>query len=113
MRSRNGQGGRLRDLLQVITRHSTREDDDPSARGDLDGTQCPVAGRTQGGLDAFGQPVVFQPLCRSRTLAWVASSSPLGCSRVGRITGVADWTMAGTPYAVEKKLREARNTIQV
>ena len=66
MRSRNSQGGRLRDLLQVITGDSTPEDDDPSVDGDPDGAQCPVAGRTQGAFDSFGQAVVFQALRKER-----------------------------------------------
>ena len=66
MRSRNSQGGRLRDLFQVIAGDSTPEDDDPSVDGDLDGAQCPVAGRTQGAFDSFGQAVVFQALRQER-----------------------------------------------
>jgi hypothetical protein len=54
MRSRNSQDGRLRDLLQVITGDATPEDDDPRVDRDLDGAQCPVAGRTQCAFDVFG-----------------------------------------------------------
>ena len=104
MRSRNSQGGRLRDLLQVITGDSTREGSTTRALdGDPDDAQCPVAGRTQGAFDSFGQAVVFQALRRSGTVASGASFSSLGCSPVGRIRGVADWTMDGTPYSFDKK----------
>ena len=56
----------LRGLLQVISGDSTPEDDDPSVDGDPDGAQYPVAGRTQGAFDSFGQAVVFQTLRKER-----------------------------------------------
>ena len=90
MRSRNSQGGRLRDLFQVITGDSTPEDDDPSVDGDPDGAQRPVAGRTQGAFDSFGQAAVFQALRQERGGRLGASFSSLGCSPW---RSVADWPM--------------------
>ncbi len=62
MGSRNREGGLLRDLLQVIRRDATPEDDDPSVDGYPDGAQGSVPGRTQGAFDPFSQATVFQAL---------------------------------------------------
>ena len=89
------------------------EDDNPSVDGDLDGPQCPVASRTQGAFDSFGQAVVFQALRKERGGRLGSVFSSVGCSFVGKIRSVADWAMDSTSLSSDEKLRVARNTIQV
>jgi hypothetical protein len=62
--SRNSQGGRLRDLLQVITGNATPKDDDSRADGDPSGAKRPITGRAQGAFDSFSEALVFQALRR-------------------------------------------------
>ena len=63
--SRNGQGGCLRELFQVVAGDPTDEPDDASVDDNLHVTQRAIAGRMQSTFDAFGQAEEFQALHQS------------------------------------------------
>ena len=60
--SRNGQGGYLRELFQVVAGDPTDEPDDASVDDNLHVTQRAVAARVQSTFNAFGQAEEFQAL---------------------------------------------------
>jgi hypothetical protein len=102
--SRNGQGGRLCDLFQVVAGDAAAEEDDPRLDGHRDAAQRPVTGGAEPALDAFGQVEVLLALRREQARPPASVSSPVRWG-AGRVNRAADLAMDHSSFSADESLR--------